>query len=449
METQGIATATLSTDEFHSLGKAEAEILGIPGLPLVIIPHPMAKRRPDEVAEIAAGAIDEIVAAWTGDPAELSATYAARVPDQLARLRYHSLFEGNFSAPDAPETFGAPDGLDAVNTLLQRRGWTDGLPVVPPTRARWEAMLGDWNKEDLLGLIEPKLGRATAGRVAANAVMAGAHPEQFPVLAAAVRAVTEAPLNLKSLQATTHSCTVMMMINGPVAERVGVNATYNLMGQGRQANAALGRALRFVLLNIGGATPGVLDRATMGTPAKYTFCFAENATDNPWQPLHVERGFPAEQSTVTVAGVEGPHNVNDHYGRTAEEVLLTVAGTLATTGCNNAYIGGEIIVVLGPEHCEIIARDGFSKGDVKRFLLERAIVPGWHISEAQGEAMAARVPERFIGADWRQGVRMFSHPDDVVVVVAGGAGRHSCIIPSFGYTRSVTVPITDATGAAL
>jgi hypothetical protein len=242
---------------------------------------------------------------------------------------------------------------------------------------------------------------------------------------------------------------VLMLLNGPVIEAAEINTTYNLMGQGRLANAALGRALRFVLLNIGGAAPGVLDRSTMGTPAKFAFCFGENAADNPWQPLHVERGFAADESTVTVAGVEGPHNVNDHFGRTAEEVLTTVAGTIATIGSNNSYLGGEILVVLGPEHAKIVARDGFSKTDVRRFLVERAIIPGHHISEAQGQVIARRMPDRFLGSDWRAGVRMFSDPDEVMLVVAGGSGRHSCVIPSFGATRSVTLLIADAAGGRL
>jgi hypothetical protein len=439
----------MCSDEFHALGKSEAEILGMPGLPLVIIPHPMAKRRPDEVAEVAANAVDEVIAVWTGDPGELAETYKARVPEQVGRLHYHSLFEGNFNAPDAPESFKSPDSLEAINTLMYRRGWTDGLPIVPPTEERWRAMLGDWDKDTLLGLVEPKLGRATVGKVAANAVMAGCQPEHFPVLCAAVRAICEKPLNLKALQTTTHPCTVMLMVSGPIAEEIGVNATYNLMGQGRLANAALGRALRFVLLNIGGAAPGVLDRATQGTPAKFSFCWAENPADNPWTPISVQRGFDPGRSTVTVAGVEGPHNVNDHYGRTAEEVLLTVAGTCATTGSNNCYLGGEIFIVLGPEHAETIARDGWSLEQVKQFLMERAIVPGWHISEAQGQAIVERSGGRFVGRDWTEGSYIFRSPEEIVLTVAGGAGRHSCIMPSFGNTRSVTVPVTDAKGEAL
>ncbi len=423
--------------------------MGLPGLPLVIIPHPMARRTPEEVAEIAAGALDEIVHALSADAAALQATYKQKEPEGTARLRYHSLFEGNFNAPDAPETFKAPEDLDAMNTLLYRRGWTDGLPVVPPTRARFDEMVGAWDAGDLLGLVEPKLGRATVAKVAANAVMAGAKPEHFPVIAAATRAIAEEPLNLKALQTTTHPCTVLTLVHGPIAEEIELNATYNAMGQGRLANAAIGRAMRFVLLNIGGATPGVLDRSTMGTPAKYGFCFAENGADNPWESLPVERGFKADQSTVTVAGVEGPHNVNDHYGKSGEEILLTIAGTIATTGCNNSYLGGEIIVVLGPEHAEVIERDGFSKEQLKAFLIEHTIIPPWHISESQGQAMADRGPKRFIGTDWREGARMFSGPGDIMLVVAGAAGRHSAIIPSFGTTRSVTLPVLDAEGNAL
>ena len=439
----------MCTDEFHALGKSEADILGMPGLPLVIIPHPMAKRRPDEVAEVAVDAADEVIAVLTGDPAALAERYKARVPEQVARLRYHSLFEGNFNAPDAPETFNAPDSYDAINALIYRRGWTDGLPVVPPTGERWQAMLGDWDKDEFLGLVEPKLGRATVGKVAANAVMAGCQPEHFPVLCAAVRAICKTPLNLKALQTTTHPCTVMLMVSGPIAEAVGINATYNLMGQGRLANAALGRALRFVLLNIGGATPGVLDRSTQGTPAKFSFCWAENPADNPWATISVQRGFSPEQSTVTVAGTEGPHNVNDHYGLTAEEVMLTVASTCATAGSNNLYLGGEIFIVLGPEHAETVARDGWSLEQVKQFLMDRTIVPGNLISEAQGRAIVERSGGRFVGQDWTDGSYIFRNPDEIVLTVAGGAGRHSCIMPTFGNTRSVTVPVTDAKGKAL
>ncbi len=345
-------------------------------------------------------------------------------PTVPTRLRYHSRFDGNFSAPDAPDRFPAPDDFEAINLLLYSRGWTDGLPVVPPTPDRLARMIeqSGFDPGESLGRIEPRQGRATVAKVAVNAIMAGCQPAHLPVVVAATRTISAAD----------------------------VNASHNAMGQGSLANAAIGRAIRLVLLNIGGGTPGILDRATMGTPAKFAFCFAENAAGNPWgETLHMERGFAAGQSAVTLAGVEGPHNVNDHYGRSAEEILITIGGVMATPGANNAYLGGEIIVVLGPEHAEIIDRDGLSAEDVQRFLVERAVIPGWHISEAHGQMMAKRLSDRFIGEDWRDGVRIFSAPEEVVLLVAGAAGRHSCVIPSFGNTRSVTVPILDAAGQAL
>ena len=449
MEQQGIRVATVCTDEFFPLAKAESECLGMPGLPVAVVPHPMAKLLPDELRAVAEGVIDDIVALWETDAEDLSAAAKARQPEIKKGLRYKSLFEGDYSSPDAPQSFKAPDGLEAANRLLYSRGWTDGLPVVPPTPERVDKMIAGagFDGDEFLGLIEPREGQATVAKVAINAVMAGCGPEHLAVLVAATRALAAQPLNLKALNTTTHPCTVLALINGPIAETLDLNATYNAMGQGSQANAVIGRALRLILVNIGGGTAGILDRATLGTPAKYSFCFAENTDDNPWgETLAMERGFDASVSTVTLCGVEGPHNVNDHYGQSAEAVLLTIGGTMAIPGANNSYLGGEMIVALGPEHAEVIARDGFSKADVKDFLIEHAIIPRWHLSEPQLAIMRDYVPHRLLGPDGRDGARIADSHDDIMLVVAGGAGRHSCIIPSFGETKSVTVPITDTEG---
>ena len=399
------------------------------------------------MTELAAGIIDEIVEGMTGDAIRLEEHYRSKQVVSKNRLRYRSLFESDYNAPDAPETVRAPDSFDAVNRIFHQRGWTDGLPIVPPTRERCEAMLGDRDPEEEIGVVEPRLGRATAARLAVNAVMAGCEPAHFPVVVAATRAMCDPRLNLKAIQSTTHPCTVLVMVNGPLADALEINGAYNAMGQGSRANAAIGRAIRFILLNIGGAAPGVLDRATMGSPAKYSFCFAENVAASPWDPWHVENGFSPEASTVTVCGVEGPHNVNDHYGRTGEEILLTIAGTLASTGANNFYLEGEPVVVLGPEHAEVVAADGFSKADVKRFLSEHAVVPRRVVSEAMIDVLEARIPDHLIGPRGRDGVRFCTRPDDLIVVVAGGAGRHSAILPTFGRaTRHVITEITGADG---
>ena len=400
------------------------------------------------MADLAAEAIDEIVEAMTGDAARLEEHYRGKQVESKNRLRYRSLFESSHNAPDAPETVRAPDSLEAVHRIFHQRGWTDGLPIVPPTRERCEAMLGDRDPEEEVGVVEPRLGRGTAAKLAVNAVMAGCEPACFEVVAAATRAMCDPRFNLKAIQSTTHPCTVLVLVNGPVADALEINGAYNAMGQGRRANAAIGRAVRFILLNVGGAAPGVLDRSTMGSRAKYSFCFAENVAASPWEPWHVENGFAPEASTVTVCGVEGPHNVNDHYGRTGEEILLSVAGTLASTGANNFYLEGEPVVVLGPEHAEVVAAAGFSKADVKRFLSEHAVVPRPVVSEAMIDVLEARVPDHLLGPRGRDGVRFITRPDDLIVVVAGGAGRHSAVIPTFGHsTRHVIAGIAGPDGA--
>jgi hypothetical protein len=232
-------------------------------------------------------------------------------------------------------------------------------------------------------------------------------------------------------------------VNGPIAKRLGINAAGNAFGQGARANAVIGRALRLTLQNVGGARPGQEDRATQGHPGKYAYCVAENESASPWEPLSVERGFQAEDSTVTVCGSEGPHNINDHGSSTAEGIVTTVAGTAAIAGSNNIYLGGEPLVVLGPEHAATVASSGWSKNDFKRALWERACVPLGRLSPENIERFATVYPEGFkdrpaatlapIARDWR----------DVMVIVAGGAGKHSVYIPTFGSTRSVTRRITD------
>ena len=429
----------IATDEFFALAKTEAMSWGLPGLPIVVVPHPLAKRNDDECREIAGTVLGEAASALTDDAATLAARYEAKSLPQTGRLRYKSLFDSEFNAPDAPERIRAPESIEALNRIFHSRGWTDGLPVMPPTPERCTAMLGGRDPSEVVAVVEPRLGQATNLKLAANAVMAGCDPDYFPVVLAATRAMCDPAFNLKAIQSTTHPCTVGCLVGGPIAETIGVNGAYNALGQGAKANAAIGRAIRLILVNIGGASPGALDRSTMGSPAKYALCFAENTDASPWRPFHVDLGLDPAASHVTVFGVEGPHNVNDHYGRTAEEILLTVAGTLASPGANNFYLEGEPVVILGPEHAEVVAAAGLSKGDVRSFLSEHAVVPRPLVSDAMIAELAERLPHHLLGPDGRDGVRFITNPDDLIVLVAGGAGRHSAVLPTFGHsTRAVT-----------
>jgi hypothetical protein len=288
---------------------------------------------------------------------------------------------------------------------------------------------------------------ATLEAIAVNAALAGAGPEQLPLIVAAVRAVADPRFNLDAIQATTHPCTPLVIVNGPLARRLGVHSGANALGQGHRANAVVGRGLRLTLQNVGGARAGQGDRATLGHPGKFTYCVAENEAESPWEPLHVERGFDAAASCVTVCGAEAPHNVNDHGSTSAEALLLALAGTAATTGNNNIYLGGEPLILLGPEHARTIAGSGWSKRDLKRALFDRARVRLGAFSAENLARFATIDPARFRGRSPDDTVTVAVTPDDVMVVVAGGPGKHSAIVPTFGATRAVTVPV-EAPGDA-
>jgi hypothetical protein len=333
------------------------------------------------------------------------------------------------------------DDSEAVFEFLCAKGWSDGLPVIPPTPERVERMLAycDRDFDQPVVKIPPRYGAATPIRVAANAVMAGCKPEYFPLVLLALEAMAEGPYNLYGTQATTHPCTPLLIFNGPVAAEVGINSGHNAMGNYFRANAVIGRAVRLALVNIGAAIPGTGDMATAGTPAKFTFCVAENEAASPWEPLHVERGFPRTSSAVTVVAAESPHNVNDHESLSPEGILTMIAGTMAITGSNNAYYAGQPVLAFGPEHAATAASGGMSKTDVKQWLFDHATIP---LSKFSNEGIERRfrrkLADQFANAPLDTPVHMWAKPEDLIVIVTGGAGKHSQYVPTFGNTRSVT-----------
>jgi hypothetical protein len=343
----------------------------------------------------------------------------------------------------------ADDDFDAINALYMERGWGDGLPIVPPTAARVEKMLAysdrPWNES--IATIAPRYGEATPLRLAANAVMAGCRPEYFPLFMLAIEAMCEEPFNLYGIQATTHLCAPLVIVNGPMAVELGINSGHNAFGPGTQSNATIGRAIRLALVNIGGAIPGAGDMSTFGAPSKFSYCVAENEADSPWEPLHVERGFAKDATTVTVIGAECPHNVNDHESLSAEGILTTIAGTMATTGNNDVYYDAQPLVVMGPEHAKTVAQGGFSKADAKRFLQEHATLPMNRFSKENIERrFRGTLKARYGESPLDTPIPLVQRAEDIIIAVVGGAGKHSAFIPTFGATKAVTRALRTGEG---
>jgi hypothetical protein len=334
-------------------------------------------------------------------------------------------------ADESPETLAA---------LMAERGWGDGLPVVAPTEARVAAMLDAYggDADEVIGVVAPRDGEATPRTIAANAVMAGCPADVLAVLVAAVRALVRDEVNLRGVQATTHPVAPLLVVHGEAVARHGFNPGRGTFGPGTRANASVGRALRFVLLHVGGGRPGSGDASTQGQPAKYTYCIAEHAAASPWGALHVARGVDAP-SAITVHCGENPHNFHDMESETPEPILEKAASVMATLGVNNAPISqGEWFVILCPEHAATIAAAGWTRDDVADFLFARARLPAGRLRAA----FAGRVwPDWMETAPDDTLLPMTESVENIAVLVAGGPGKHSCVVPSWGMTRSVTLPV--------
>ena len=343
--------------------------------------------------------------------------------------------------------------VDATLTLPEedvyaefcKREWCDGLPFVPPTPERVRAMVAATRLAPTaaLGLMPPLWRDAVVEKLAVNAVMAGCEPAYFPVVVAAVQCMLDPSFNLYGVQATTHPVAPLVVVSGPYAASIGLHAGSGLFGPGFRANATIGRAIRLVLMNVGGGWPGRGDMATQGSPAKYAYAIAEREDVTPWDPLHVALGFKADQSVVTVFGGEGPHNVNDHVSTTAPGILNNVADVATSLGSNVGwYLSlSQLLVVLGPEHAATIAADGFSRADVQRFVFEHARLPLGRMK--LGGMWGMHDWPEWMAKATDDTVRLPRVPsaEDVYVMVGGGSGKHSCVVPNCTFSRAVSRPL--------
>lgn len=334
-----------------------------------------------------------------------------------------------------------PDDAEAVFEYTIAQGWSDGLPVIPPTPERVARMLASTSRaaDDVVAQLGPRCGDATVERVAINAVMAGCAPVHFPIVLAAVEAVADRAFNLDGIQATTNPVGPLVIVNGPVRRAASVNCGRGALGPGHRANATIGRALRLCLLNIGGAIPGEVDKAILGMPGKYTFCLGENEEESPWEPLHATRGLSPDQSAVTVVGAQGTNNLLILSGN-AEDALHLVADAMMTMGNNNVISGnGTPVVFFSPGHARLLVEQGFrTRRSVQEFLWDHARIP------------VERFPAREIVPSKPMAIRAVvdgkvcavRRPEDLLVVIAGGPEPyHITYCAAIGDSVAITRPV--------
>ena len=333
-------------------------------------------------------------------------------------------------------------GAQAALEAAMEDGPGDGLPLIPPTRRAVDATLASVQEGSghVLGIMAPAMEEVTVEEAAVCAVAAGCKPAYFPVVLAALEAVMEPEFNFLAIQATTELASPLVIVHGPIAERLGVHSGSGCIGPGFRANATVGRAVRLAAVRLGMAAPGETDMATFGHGGKYAACFAEAACG--WEPLHTTRGFRAEQSAVTVVAADAPVNVNDYASGSAESVLRMIAGTMAYPGSNNAQGGGEVLLVISPQHLGLLASGGMGHKDVQEALFEGARVPMKRFSPEIAERVRGRRPGLFADAE-PEAVPVADGPEEILIAVAGGPGSHTLFFPTYGETRAVTKPVRD------
>jgi hypothetical protein len=347
------------------------------------------------------------------------------------------------------ELRSAPDDAAAFYAWAEREGWGDGLPLIPPTEDRVQAMLEatPLPPSHVVGVVQPRRGEATVEKVAVNAVLAGAEPAVLPVILAAVEAVCEPDFNLYAINTTTCCAAPALMLNGPARKTLGIECGYSCLGHNGRANATIGRALRLVMRNVGGSIPGAVSKSTFGQPGRVSLCLGEWEERSPWAPFHVRRGFAPSDDVVTATVATGTQDIADIWAETGEELVALLAHSIDWIGNNKVLVPqdkGDMLLLLCPDFAHKIARDGLDVPQVQAMLHEGTKTPierwprgYWPKLEARGYVEDGRVP-------------LAARPEQFLIAVAGGeSGHHALYFCTFGLTWTISKRFAlDVTGAA-
>ena len=354
-------------------------------------------------------------------------------PDRVDSLR--AAFGGHVLKSRRLELADFDDEME----LMFERGFTDGLPVVPPTEERVLRMLQGTTRDprDIVAIVPPDLVEVTIEKIAINAVMAGCKPEYLPWVIAALEAVCTDAFNIHGVLATTMPVGPVIVCNGPGTRAIGMNSGGNALGQGNRANLTIGRAVQLIVRNVGGGRPGEVDRATHGNPGKLSFCFAEREHDSPFSSLAVSRGFAPTDNTVTVFAGEGPRCIVDQKVRTAPELATVFAACLRTMHNPKLILAFDAILIVGPEHARVLAEAGWDRETLLAEIHSRLQLPGSELVWGAG-GIADGIPTHLHDATLPK-----FRPDGILLVHAGGgAGLFSAMVGGWANGEMGSQPVT-------
>lgn len=398
LEKRGVPTVSLTANAFIRDARRSAASFGLPFLPIAIMPEPFTNQPPERIRRMVDASIGQVVASLTQAPeAGPSKPELTMIPDEVL-------------------PFTGTDLLDAtaeMNRALLGYGWGDGFPLVPPTRQAVERMLGGTKRQpaETVCILEPGFGLATVEKIAINAVMAGCRPEHLPVLIAAAQCLAEPKMILRVKAMSTVAHAPLLVVNGPIARAINLNAGCCALGPGAPsyANSVIGRAVRLMMMNIGLAIPGVSDMDTIGSPAKYSMCVAENEAESPWDPYHVELGYDKDESTLTVLFTTGMSDVDDFQSNTPEKltaVFCSAATNAAPISTGEWLLGRRAdprhkveekecnFLFIDPKYACLYRDHGWTKATVRQYLYDYARIPfSTLMLNKEPKAMAIAHPE--------------------------------------------------------